>query len=101
MTIESLPDNLKLEWLDFTGTTLKTLPLNLQVDDLNLIGHTEIKFLPSGLKVGKLDLRGSSVISIPRDLEAKELRVRNTPFAEKYTENEMYYMLPNVKKIKH
>ena len=84
--------------LDLARTPIQSLPDNLKVGgDLDL-RYSQIKSLPDNLTVGgSLDLAGTPIQSLPANLTvAGDLYLWNTPLSNKYSEEELRAMLPNV-----
>ncbi len=78
------------------GTNITHLPEGLKVAySLGLELCINLYTLPKGLKVGDwLDLEGSKVSSLPEGLEVgSRLYIKNTPLAEKYTDEEIIEMI--------
>jgi hypothetical protein len=78
------------------GTNIAQLPEGLEVAySLGLELCINLYSLPKGLKVrGWLDLEGSKVSSLPEGLEVGLLLfIKNTPLAEKHTDEEIREMI--------
>jgi hypothetical protein len=78
------------------GTNITQLPEGLEVAySLGLELCINLHSLPKGLKVrGWLDLEGSKVSSLPEGLEVGLLLfIKNTPLAEKHTDEEIREMI--------
>jgi hypothetical protein len=100
--IKHLPKGLKVGGgIDLIGSKIVSLPDGLKVNDYLYVAMTnDILSLPNKLEVsGTLHVRYSSIQEIPSDVKAKLLLIGDTPFADKYSENEIIKMLPNVKTI--
>jgi len=77
-------------------TSLKELPQGLQVGiNLFLYDCTSLKQLPKGLKVGHLNLYScTSLKELPQGLQVgKDLNLRRTPIAQKYSEEQIRSMI--------
>jgi hypothetical protein len=78
------------------GTNITQLPEGLEVTySLGLELCVNLHSLPKGLKVGGfLDLEASKVSSLPEGLEVgTDLYIKNTPLAEKHTDEEIREMI--------
>ena len=98
--ITLFPSNLKVEGnLILTGALITSLPDNLTVGRNLDLKYTDINKLPSNLTVGgDLYLRYTPITSLPSNLTVGgNLGLIDTPLSEKYSEDEIRAMVPNVK----
>ena len=81
--------------LDLAGSSITSLPDNLQVGKGLYLNNTKITSLPDNLSVGGyLILFDTLISSIPSNLKVgNNLDLRLTPLAEKYTEEEIRKMV--------
>jgi len=98
--ITSLPNNLKVGGgLYLKNTQITSLPNNLTVGGYLDLANTPITSLPNNLKVGGgLYLYNTKITSLPNDLTVGgNLDLAYTPISEKYSEEEIRAMVPNIK----
>jgi hypothetical protein len=98
--ITTLPRTLKCKSLNVTRSGITSLPDHLHIDNVLYIQDTSIKTIPQGLKLTNGYFKGSQIETIPRDFECVSMDIRDTPFAKKYSLQQMKEMLPNVQRIK-
>jgi hypothetical protein len=89
------------DFIIYDNPDLESLPEGLNVSrDINLGFCTSLISLPKGLSVGRdLDLEHcESLTSLPKGLKVLgSINLKNTPIAEKYTEDEIREMYPGIK----
>lgn len=99
--ITSLPDNLKLikGHLSLYDTKITSLPDDLKIAGSLGLGGSLIKTLPNGLEIGNnLIISNTDISSLPKDIKVRgNLFIRDTPLAEKYTDEQIKQMYPGIR----
>lgn len=97
ITLEKLPDNLQLNYLDVRrGSKLKVLPNNLTVNTLTINNDLITKLAHNLTVIGSLDASFSNITELPDDLRVNYLDIQHSSKLKYISENIKYFIYLNI-----
>lgn len=97
ITLEKLPDNLQLNYLDARrDSKLKVLPNNLTVNTLTINNDLITKLAHNLTVIGRLEASFSNITELPDDLRVNYLDMQHSSKLKYISENIKYFIYLNI-----
>lgn len=97
ITLEKLPDNLQLNYLDVRrDSKLKVLPNNLTVNTLTINNDLITKLAHNLTVIGRLEASFSNITELPDDLRVNYLDMQHSSKLKYISENIKYFIYLNI-----
>lgn len=97
ITLEKLPDNLQLNYLDVRrDSKLKVLPNNLTVNTLTINNDLITKLAHNLTVIGRLEASFSNITELPDDLRVNYLDIQHSSKLKYISENIKYFIYLNI-----